>query len=297
MWHDIQVSQFPFATPFLARLGEAFPTEETGDLDRQLVTLFDRGRGAYPDLELDPVRFIEYLADRLPPAGPLSERLATLHAEDLYLACGCYEKDTRALRAFDEQVLSHVPRFVARVGRSPELADSVRQELREKLFVSADAPKIGEYGGRGPLAGWVRVAAIRTALNMERTARRAGLRTASAHADAAAPAPDPELDIFKSKYAAEVKLALENAVAALPIETRNVLRQHYLDGLTIDQIASVTDVHRSTAARWIEGARRTILTETKQLLRARLRVTTTEVDSIVALVQSQLELSMHLLLR
>jgi RNA polymerase sigma-70 factor (ECF subfamily) len=64
---------------------------------------------------------------------------------------------------------------VARVDRSPELRDEVRQILWQRLFVGtgAAAPRILSYAGRGPLAGWVAVAAQRIALDLRRDAARA----------------------------------------------------------------------------------------------------------------------------
>lgn len=48
-------------------------------------------------------------------------------------------------------------------------------------------------------------------------------------------------------------------------------------------------VHRGTAARWLERCNRTLLDRTRRALVTRLRVARTEVDSILRLVRSRLE--------
>jgi RNA polymerase sigma-70 factor (ECF subfamily) len=262
------------------------------ELDRALTSAVQRARLVFAEIGVDDVAFVEYVAERLPPDVDVVSDLSGLHVEDLYLACACLRRVERALAVFDERILSGVPRFVARVDSSPDFADGVRQTLREKLFLSEPVPKIAEYAGRGPLAGWVRVVALRTALNSRRSEERSSRIPANALTGTAV---DPELDFLKSKYAREVKAALESAVSGLPIEARNILRMHYLDHLTIDQIASVHEMHRSSVARRISEARRSILDETKRRLRERLEITTTEIDSVVALVKSRLELSLRLL--
>jgi RNA polymerase sigma-70 factor, ECF subfamily len=57
------------------------------------------------------------------------------------------------------------------------------------------------------------------------------------------------------------------------------------------------DVHRSTAARWIAEAREAIVDDTKSLLQARLGSTPSEIQSILTLVKSRLDVSFRRLLR
>jgi RNA polymerase sigma-70 factor, ECF subfamily len=130
--------------------------------------------------------------------------------------------------------------------------------------------------------------------NLQRAERR---RAARDHREEQpGPATDPEIDLLKARYADDVKAALESTLADLPRDARNILRMHYLDELSIDQNASLHDVHRSTAARWIAEARRSILLETKRRLRARLRLTTSEASSLFALGRSELHVSLRALL-
>ncbi len=83
----------------------------------------------------------------------------------------------------------------------------------------------------------------------------------------------------------------------MPPEERNVLRDHYAQGLGIDQIAAIHGIHRATAARRLATAREAILRETRQLLMQRLKVSRAELESVVRLIESQMHVTMERILR
>ena len=108
---------------------------------------------------------------------------------------------------------------------------------------------------------------------------------------------DLELDYLKGRYQAEFKQAVEDAIATLPAEQLKILRLHYTDGLSIDRIGALLNVHRATAARWIRAASDAVRDETRRRLHERLRLSAGELDSLARLVQSQLHLSLSRLLK
>jgi RNA polymerase sigma-70 factor, ECF subfamily len=73
---------------------------------------------------------------------------------------------------------------------------------------------------------------------------------------------------------------------------RAVLRAHAVNGLSIDQIGALYQVHRATAARWVQHAKVSLLDALRAALKERLGVEGAACDSIVALVQSRIDLSM-----
>src|SRR5262249_26812555 len=142
--------------------------EATGaDVDAALDAIVVAAQRAWPEVALDGARFVRHIAERLPAQVALPEALAGLHANDLYVACACADGNAAAVAIFEREYLARVVASAARVNRSPDFVDEVRQRLRERLLVGA-APRIADYNGSGPLAGWVRVAVIRTALNLRR---------------------------------------------------------------------------------------------------------------------------------
>jgi RNA polymerase sigma-70 factor (ECF subfamily) len=244
--------------------------------------LAERGRAAWPGIELSAAQLAEHLARLELPVEP--------HA-DLYLACACTAADPAALAAFDAKVLAEVGHFVARIDPSPQFADEVRQVLRHRLLVPRPdgPPRIADYSGRGALGAWVRVAAVRAAIDLRRDVHGEG-RVSSTPAVARELRPD--LALLRARYQADYEEALRAALATLDARERNLLRMHIVDGLTLDRIGVIYRVHRATAARWVQSVRQKLLDAIYQRLGERLRLSPSELDSLTALVQSQLQVSL-----
>ena len=283
----------PFAALAAALLAEAPGLAVDGDaLSTWLEAALARCRAAWPALPAPGEAFARHLGQKV-LAGDDLAMLERLHVTDLHLARCCAEGEPAALAAFERTHLSQVADFVRHLDRSRDFLDEVTQVLREKLFV-APSRKILEYGGKGALGGWLRVVAVRAALDLK---RRDPPAAHAAEADElAVPGLDPELDYIKATYRGELAAALRATLEALPPDERAVLRLHYCDGCNIDQIGALYDVHRATVARWLDRSRRSILTETRRLLGQRLRVAPGELDSLIDLMQSRLELSLQRLL-
>jgi RNA polymerase sigma-70 factor (ECF subfamily) len=100
---------------------------------------------------------------------------------------------------------------------------------------------------------------------------------------------DPEVAYLKRLYREEFKRAFHAAVDALDARDRLLLRQHALDGLSIDQLATLNGVHRATVARWVAAAREALLAATQQQMVRRLRLSRSELASVMRLIRSQLD--------
>ena len=249
--------------------------------------VIDRARAGWPELDLDPVGFVAHVERSLDGGDA-----AALHAADLWLAYGCAVGDEAALAAFDREVLSQVGLLLGRLHPTPQLVDEVRQALRHKLLVAEAGarPRIAEFAGRGTLQAWVRVAAVRTALDLLRAAgARAGADVEPD--DLAGDAGSPELDYVRERYRPQFKAAFQEALRGLDSEQRNVLRLHVVEGLNIDEIGVLFKVHRSTVARWIAAARQQVLAGARDWLRLELGLSAPEFDSLAGVVRSQLDLS------
>jgi len=84
-------------------------------------------------------------------------------------------------------------------------------------------------------------------------------------------------------------------MATLTPRDRVLLRMHTLDGLTIDQIASVQGVHRATVARWLERARELVSRAVRRDLMKQLGADPFEAEEVLQWVQSRVELSLSVL--
>jgi RNA polymerase sigma-70 factor (ECF subfamily) len=237
------------------------------------------------------------VVDSTPPADSTPRAADSApHAADLELARACGLGDARAIAEFERRFLPMIPAFLARTPWA-SAADEVQQLLRERLFVAVPPrrPKIDEYSGRGPLAGWLRVVAIRTASNASRGVR------AGAELDESAPeavvALDPELSLVRARAGAAMREALRDAFAALTPEERMLVRWSFADGLGVDRIAPMLGVHRATAARRLAAARDRLHDLTMRLLRERLRLHPRDLESLFRAGRSHLEMSLSSLLR
>jgi RNA polymerase sigma-70 factor (ECF subfamily) len=113
----------------------------------------------------------------------------------------------------------------------------------------------------------------------------------------AAPARDPHLDHLRARYGGEIAAALRQAISNLTSQERNVLKLHFVDGLSLNQIAAVYQVNKSTISRWIDRARGALLDAACRDLEARLGVPKAEFRSMIRALKSQVDLSLSTALK
>jgi RNA polymerase sigma-70 factor (ECF subfamily) len=258
--------------------------------------MLDAARTAWPDVRIDPPQIVDFIAQRLAGAE-LAAALATAPAADLVLAAACADQEPTAHAAFDA-VLAEVDAAGASTRSPRDLVDDVKQLLRVQLLVAKDGkpPGITGYRGKGPLRGWVRITATRELIRHQR--KRARESPSDRPLDEAiGDASDPLLAQLKGEYRTEFASALREAITELGPEDRTLLRQQIVDQLSIDEIGAAFGVHRATAARWLQRARGALVTATRGRLAARLKLSVDEVDSVIRLVQSQLDASVIRYLR
>jgi RNA polymerase sigma-70 factor (ECF subfamily) len=275
-----------------------------------------RGRAAWPDVDLDAGVLAAYLGARAPvddggsapkppaPSPPTDSELVAwlegLPAGDLFLACACAEGLPSAFRAFDAAFLDKIEVYLRALRPTPVLVAETKQELLEKLFVgvSGRPPKILQYGGQGALGGWVRVSAVRTALNLLEAEKAGSPRRdeATEVARAIVPDSDPELELVRASCAHDFTAAFREAMASLSRRSRSMLRFTFVERVSPARIAAIYGVHRTTAMRWIDAAQEEVLGRTRVRMMERLSLSPSECDRIFALVKSRLDISLTSLL-
>lgn len=290
----------------MSGMGQAFvaaiarpTTDADPTLEATLQRLYDDGQRAWPELSLPPDRFASHLAERiLEPQGNLQEQLAALDAPSLYLTCGCLLGHPPALAALESHFVGELDRVLGRFPGGPALREEIKQRIRTKLLVAAEgqAPKIGGYTGRGELSRWLKVVASREALALMRKGNREVPTDDRFLAEAISPNEDQELAYLKAHYRREFKVAFEEALSGLAPRQRALLRYQLVDGLSIDDLGVIYGVHRATAARWLEKVRVDLLDGTRERLIRGIKVGPAELDSIMQLIQSQLDVSIQRIL-
>jgi RNA polymerase sigma-70 factor (ECF subfamily) len=110
------------------------------------------------------------------------------------------------------------------------------------------------------------------------------------------PVSDPDHGYLRERYRADVNAAVRAALAGLPDPQRALLRYSVIDGWSVDRIGALYGIHRATAARRVAAAREELGAAIRTKLAARLAISLDEVDSIVRLVQSWIDVSLERLL-
>ena len=285
----------PLARALLAHLPEARADAVTVDeVEAVLQAAVAEQSASTPGLTVDPEAFGAVLADKLGPDGSILEALGRMRVADLALAWACTQADPRALAFFEPILVREVELAAARISAPAAVVDEAKQVVRTILLLPQPdrAPAIAGYAGRGELRAWVRVVAIRELVRIQKASRRDAAFEDDALYDLLAPQDEPEVEHLKALYQRDFVAAFRDAIEALTSKERLLLRQQCLDGLTIDDLGALHGVHRATAARWLAKTRDTLLSSTRKGLMKRLGIPRADVDSILQLLQSRLDLSL-----
>jgi RNA polymerase sigma-70 factor, ECF subfamily len=269
-----------------------FRAQDPDIVERRLEALVAEARSAWPTVRLDEETFLRHLGERLPPEGGPDDVLDAVKAGDLYLACACLraEEGDEAIRLLEGLVSSALDIGLRGIA-DDTLAQEAKQLLLEHLLVGDR--KIRDYAGRGHLASWLKMSGIRIVHKLRRKTHREVPLGDDALADHFLPADDPELEQLKAVYRDHFRDAFRAAVRGLTLEDRGLLKQHLLDGLGSAELAVLRGVHRATVSRWIVRAQQQLAADTRRALMARLGIDRAELESVMRLIESRLDASLH----
>lgn len=262
-----------------------------------LRSLDDAARAAYPELDVDPLTFARELARRL-AAGAGLDQLARLRGDHVYLAVACEAGDARAHAHVERMMRAELDGAAHRLRARTDQADDVRGQLGRLLFTSEPGRVAGlaSYSGRGDLPAYLRVIATRELVKVIDKGRREIAVDEASFLDKLSPVSDPEVGYLRDRYRADVDAAIRAALATMSGDSRALLRYSVIDAWSIDRIAELYGIHRATAARRVTAARDELGDAIRTELAARLAIPATEVDSLVRLVQSRVDVSLSRLL-
>lgn len=282
---------------FLAGLTEAAPPGPEAEVTAVLGEHVRAAREAWPDLAIEPERFAGELGRRWSKIQGVD--LAAMKAADVYLAIACLDGTAAAVETVRQLLTREVGFAATKTTATREQIADVVGNLSRILFV--DEPErpaaLREYSGRGDLKSYLRVMAMRDLARVVNRGRREVGIDDDGLIDRIVPASDPELSILRAQYRDVVDQAMRAALLTLDERNRALLRYAFVDGWNVDRVGEVYNVHRATAARWIAAAREKLGERIRDELASRLRVAVGEIDSIVRLVQSRIDVSLDRVLR
>lgn len=253
-----------------------------------LEELVREGAAAWPGVRVAREDFADIVREAMATTGNAP---AQLHTRDLYLVAACLAGDDAAIAVFTKDVIGAVTPAVERASRQRGNTEDVIQTTLAKLLVGPPTPQLRSYLGKGALVGWVRVIAVREALQAHRKTRRELLADEDLIQGASTGA-SIEVKLLKQRHGASFDAAVIEATKRLTSEQRTILRFHVRDRLSIDRIAPMLGIHRATAARRLTQAREDVLAHTKAILRERHGLSESEVASLCTALGGSLDLSM-----
>jgi RNA polymerase sigma-70 factor (ECF subfamily) len=188
--------------------------------------------------------------------------VASLHAEDLALACACADGHGAA---WDHFVLTYRPelyraaRAIAGESDARELADSLYAELYGLSKPDGQRRSLlSYYHGRSRLGTWLRSVLAQRHVDLVRMRRRTTSLddpTQQLAEPAAAPvAVEPD----QAARMAMAGQAVSEAMAALDPQDRLRLAYYYVHGLTLAEAGRLFGEHEATASRKLERARKAL---------------------------------------
>lgn len=256
------------------------------DLDGAIAGLAAQGRATWTEVPLSDDDFAAFLGRIL--SDDDAPDLGELRAEDLWIVCAFGRSVPGAAAALDRSYLDREAGALARLGAPRPMIEDILQEIRALLVgMQAEEEARRGYTGRGTLGGWLRVVAVR-ALNRRRERRARELMVGSWPGLVASPDEEPEAAMLLMAHKAALTEAFREALASLDLRDRGLLRYHFVEGLGIDRLGDLYKVHRSTAARWIERACRTLSERTREAFRRRISLSDETFQRMVGLIESQI---------
>ena len=264
------------------------------DLEATLRMLAEQGQSAWPALRIEATDFVFFLGHCLAEEEDASD-LRTLRAADLHLICAYGLEVPGADHALENHHMRRVDTALKRIGTPASVIADILQDLRQRLVEMGNPQRERRgYAGRGDLTAWLCVVAVREAgRRRERNKKDLSLEMSSG-VRLTSPDDSPELAYLRRTYEREFQEAFQAALGSLSSRERNILRYHFVDGLSIDRIGDFYGVHRATAARWLNRAREALCLMTREILGQRISLSQDGFRRMLSLIESQISVRLVL---
>ena len=196
-----------------------------------------------------------------PASRDIDAYLASLHLEDLALACACASGSETAWEHLMREyrpVLYRSADVLDRTGDARELADAIYGELYARSLFRY-------FHGRSSLATWLRSVLAQRYVDRIRAQRRFDPLPDE---ETALPAMTPPADPETSRCQALVQAALLAALARLPARERLRLGCYYVQQLTLADTGRLMREHEATVSRQLARSRGAIRDDIQRSLRS-----------------------------
>ncbi len=227
-------------------------------LESTVAELYQKSRGADFGISVEIFAgILGEIAAKTLPVGSISEirvLYLSLRVEELSLARACAAGNERAWEVFMaryREKLYEVAGYIAKeTSAARELADSLYADLYgTSLRDGQRVSKLSSYTGRGSLEGWLRTVMAQEYVNRYRRTKKLVSLEEEAEEGTQFASPEAEVTVPVDPRVGE---AIDNTLAALPVDDRYVLAAYFLDDRTLADVARSLKVHESTISRKLD---------------------------------------------
>jgi RNA polymerase sigma-70 factor len=216
-----------------------------------------------------------------PNANLIQEYFATLHIDDLALACACAEGSENAWNEFVAVYRNYLRAAAATILRR-SADDPAAIELADSLFADLYGLSEGKVGGRSlfryfhgrsSLKTWLRAVLAQRHVDTVRAGKKFDSLDGGNEGSETRRVPelasvDIPADPYRAVYLQKFHEALGLALAALEPRDRSRLRLYYADECTLAEIGRDLGEHESSVSRNLERIRKELHSTVEGLLRA-----------------------------
>lgn len=259
-----------------------------------LGQVLERAQRKWPTVQLPDEVFFERLGERVRDSSGVVGLLNRLRTSDLYAAWAAARGDEAAMAAIIDHARPTLAEALAPMRLAAHEQDELLQRLRERVFVGT-TPRIGTYSGTGSISTWLSAAVVRLAVDSKR-AEKPQDELDDELANSVADGSDVELSVIRKQFQGEFRVAFQEAFRELTLDERNLVRLTFIDRLSIDALAAMTGLHRSTVARRISGLRDELAKGTRRRLQERFKLTGSDMNSLMRVVVTAFDASLSSLL-
>ncbi|HUL74067.1 MAG TPA: sigma-70 family RNA polymerase sigma factor [Vicinamibacterales bacterium] len=212
-----------------------------------------------------------FAEDQAPSARDVERYLASLHLEDLALACACAAGDDAAWEHFiraHRPVLYRAADALEPGGGARDLADSLYADLFGLATQGGERRSLFRYfHGRSSLGTWLRAVLSQRFVDRVRTRQREDALPDD-DSPATIAAPSRPVDPHRERDLTLMQRALTAVMAALDPHDRLRLACYYAQQLTLAQTGRILGEHEATVSRQLARSRREIRAAVERRLQA-----------------------------
>ncbi len=196
--------------------------------------------------------------------------ISRLHGADLFLVSAMETGSEAAWQAFRRTYRADLKATLRSFTRDRSLQPEVLDDLEGDLFGGGPDSRglIASYEGTGPLGGWLRTLVFRRALAAARKRssqpQPLAAEAIETTAGGSAPLESDSLEFASRDQVAELKTAVQQALAGLASGDRTLLLLRYMKGVTQKSLAGMKGWSEAKVSRRLNRIRKALLKDVRQ---------------------------------